>query len=155
MYTIQRLPEIAPEGETLLGLARLCYTCGICVGDCPAARFSEDFNPRHIFLRVCLGLEEDLIGERSPIWKCTTCYTCYERCPAGVRPLEVILALRNVCYRRGKAPEVLGKVRDRVFESGATGRPGARVAGQREALGLPAITPGTGDSLEGLRLERG
>ena len=123
-------------------LARLCYTCGICVGDCPAARFSDDFNPRQIFLKVCLGIEEGLVGEASPIWKCTTCYTCYERCPAGVKPLDVILALRNRSFRGGGAPESVNAVRESVLAGGMVGTPTKRIKDLRDRMNLPDLTDG-------------
>jgi len=123
-------------------LARLCYSCGICVGDCPAARFSEDFNPRQIFLKVCLGIGEDLVGEASPIWKCTTCYTCYERCPAGVKPLDVIIALRNLSFREGNSPETVGKIRQSVLAKGVAGALTQRAIDLREKMGLPRTEPG-------------
>jgi heterodisulfide reductase subunit C len=120
-------------------MARLCYTCGICVGDCPAARFSDDFNPRQIFLKACLGIEDGLVGEASPIWKCTTCYTCFERCPAGVKPLDVILALRNLSYSRGSFPEGLETVRSSVLSAGMVGVVTQRVKDLRRKLDLPAL----------------
>ncbi len=101
MYTIERKSSQDLDRIAIQDAARLCFACSICVGDCPAARFSEDFNPRQIFLKVALGIEEGLVGSESPIWKCTTCYTCYERCPAGTKPLDVILALRNLSLDRG------------------------------------------------------
>jgi heterodisulfide reductase subunit C len=120
-------------------LARLCYSCGICVGDCPAARFSEDFNPRQIFLKVCLGIEDGLVGEHSPIWKCTTCYTCHERCPAGVKPLDIILALRNLSYGRASYPEGLGNVRSSVLAGGMVAVPTKRIKDLRQKMGLPSF----------------
>jgi heterodisulfide reductase subunit C len=120
-------------------LARLCYTCGICVGDCPAARFSDDFNPRQIFLKVCLGIEDGLVGEASPIWKCTTCYTCYERCPAGVKPLDVILALRNRSFERGAAPDAVKAVRASVLAGGMVGTPTKRIKDLRHRMNLPDL----------------
>ena len=56
-----------------------CYQCGSCVAVCPAARFSDDFNPRDIMLKTLLGKQEELIGTDSIIWQCTNCYSCYER----------------------------------------------------------------------------
>jgi heterodisulfide reductase subunit C len=145
-------PEL--ERIALVDLARLCYSCGICVGDCPAARFSDDFNPRHIFLKVCLGIEEGLVGRTSPIWKCTTCYTCYERCPAGVKPLDVILALRNSSYRRDSFPEALGAIRSSVLSTGMVGTPTQRVRDLREKMNLPALPEdGAGTDLRGLANE--
>ena len=139
MYTIQG--KAKPELSQIAGadLARLCYTCGICVGDCPAARFSDDFNPRQIFLKVCLGIEDGLVGEDSPIWKCTTCYTCHERCPAGVKPLDVILALRNLSYGRGSCPGVLKDVRAAVLAGGMVGPATQRVKDLRAKMDLPPL----------------
>jgi heterodisulfide reductase subunit C len=141
MYKVRDIPE---ELDRIgrLELARLCYACGICVGDCPAARFSDDFNPRQIFLKVCLGIEDGLVGPESPIWKCTTCYTCYERCPAGVKPLEVILALRNLSFRRDAAPDVLRSTRDGVLAHGMVGILTERIKEIRAELGLPEVGDG-------------
>jgi heterodisulfide reductase subunit C len=129
-------------------LARLCYSCGICVGDCPAARFSDDFNPRQIFLKVCLGVGRDLVGEDSPIWKCTTCYTCYERCPAGVKPLDAIIALRNLSFREGTSPEGVSSIRKSVLEKGVAGALTKRAVDLREKMGLPATETADEKELE-------
>jgi heterodisulfide reductase subunit C len=151
MYRIPGAANTELDRIARADLARLCYTCGICVGDCPAARFSEDFNPRQIFLKVCLGLEEGLVGENSPIWKCTTCYTCYERCPAGVKPLDIILALRNLSFRRGSCPEAIGSVRSGVLSGGMVGTPSTRIKDLRRKMGLPDLCDGaSGSDLEGL-----
>jgi heterodisulfide reductase subunit C len=139
MHKLERTRDTDLSRIAQADLARLCYTCGICVGDCPAARFSEDFNPRQIFLKVCLGIEDGLVGEKSPIWKCTTCYTCYERCPAGVKPLDVILALRNLSYSRGACPGGLRNVRASVLEGGMVAAPTQRVRELRQKLDLPAL----------------
>ena len=150
MYTIG--DSTSKEIDAIGGreLARLCYSCGICVGDCPAARFSEDFNPRQIFLRVCLGIGQDLVGDKSPIWKCTTCYTCYERCPAGVKPLDVIIALRNLSFRAGTSPEAVAKIRESVIGTGVAGALTPRAMGLRDKMGLPETGPGDRQELESL-----
>lgn len=139
MYKIEGTSETDLARIARADLARLCYTCGICVGDCPAARFSDDFNPRQIFLKVCLGIEDGLVGEASPIWKCTTCYTCYERCPAGVKPLDVILALRNLSYDRDSCPESVKNVRSGVLAGGMVGVPTQRVKDLRQRMDLPGL----------------
>jgi heterodisulfide reductase subunit C len=139
MYKIEGKSEAELSRIARADLARLCYTCGICVGDCPAARFSDDFNPRQIFLKVCLGIEDGLVGEASPIWKCTTCYTCYERCPAGVKPLDVILALRNLSYDRDSCPEGVKNVRSSVLAGGMVGVPTQRVKDLRRRFELPDL----------------
>jgi heterodisulfide reductase subunit C len=143
MYTLDRIPNTDLTAISLRDMARLCYTCGICVGDCPAARFSDDFNPRQIFLKVCLGIEEGITGADSPIWKCTTCYTCYERCPAGVKPLDVILALRNLSFSKNSCPESLGSIRNSVLSRGAVAAVTEHIARLRQEMDLP---PGGSDT---------
>lgn len=150
MYTIGSSTSTEVDAIGARELARLCYSCGICVGDCPAARFSEDFNPRQIFLKVCLGIGRDLAGENSPIWKCTTCYTCYERCPAGVKPLDVIIALRNMSFSGGTSPDGVAKIRQSVLETGIAGALTKRATDLREKMGLPGTGPGDKQELESL-----
>jgi heterodisulfide reductase subunit C len=150
MYSVNPGQDIDLDRISRLDLARLCFACGICVGDCPAARFSEDFNPRQIFLKVCLGIGEGIVGEDSPIWKCTTCYTCYERCPAGVKPLDIIIALRNLSFSKNSCPEGLRRVRECVLARGATGEPTERIMEIRRAMGLPDEAPGLDLDLEPL-----
>ncbi len=83
---------------------RECFQCSACVADCPAARRSARFNPREIMLKTLLGLAESLVCEDSAVWDCTTCYTCKERCPQGVHPIEVITALKNRIAAAGLLP---------------------------------------------------
>lgn len=97
-----------------------CYQCGACVADCPANNYSNTFNPRLILLKALLGFEDELIGPDSDIWNCTNCYTCSERCPQDVRPVDVIIALKNLCVLRAQAPEVVSKIAQSVRETGIT-----------------------------------
>ena len=137
--------------STLGGEAHnFCYQCGACVGDCPAAMYSVDFNPREILLQALLGNEEALTGEDSPIWNCTNCYTCYERCPQAVRPVEVIIALKNICYQKmTSAPEVNQIVKS-VQSSGRTVKITSLSDRRRKELGLPEIKTVPMDELEKL-----
>lgn len=139
MYTVERIPSQDLDRIGMQDAARLCFACSICVGDCPAARFSDDFNPRQIFLKVALGIEDGLIGRDSPIWKCTTCYTCYERCPAGTKPLDVILALRNLSLARGSCPEAVETVRASVVKKGMASPLTDRVRNLRREMNLPDV----------------
>ena len=116
-----------------------CYQCGACVAVCPAARYSDDFNPRDILLKTLLGEEEYLIGPTSVIWKCTNCYSCYERCPQDVRPVEVIIALKNYCQQAGLAPEVIDKFSEAVSKTGRSVLVTSAVNRKRKELGLEEI----------------
>lgn len=116
-----------------------CYQCGACVADCPAGNYSKDFNPRLILLKAILGFEDELISAESEIWDCTNCYTCSERCPQDVRPIDVIIALKNICVREGKAPQFVGKVYGSVLESGITTKMSSLVEKRREEFGLSPV----------------
>jgi len=116
-----------------------CYQCGACVADCPAGIYSESFNPRLIMLMAILGFEDELIRPDSEIWDCTNCYTCSERCPQDVRPVDVIIALKNMCVKLGKAPALIRKNSDAVLESGISTRVTSLTERRRKEFGLPPI----------------
>ena len=116
-----------------------CYQCSACVAVCPAARFAENFNPRTILLKALLGMEEALIGKDSPIWLCTNCYSCYERCPQDVRPIEVIISLKNMAVEKGTAPENVVKLSENIGKTGISITMTSAVNRMRQELGLPEL----------------
>ena len=115
------------------------YQCGACVAQCPAARYNDAFNPRAIVLDALLGREEKLLSPDSPIWLCTNCYSCYERCPQDVRPIEVIIALKNMASERGVAPSAVSALTANITKSGVSGIVTPAVQRMREGLGLPPL----------------
>jgi len=116
-----------------------CYQCGACVADCPASMYSEGFNPRLIILKTLLGFEEELIRPDSEIWNCTNCYTCSERCPQEVRPIDVIIALKNICVDENKAPEIVNNISGTVLTDGITTRVTSVTERRRKELGLGKV----------------
>jgi heterodisulfide reductase subunit C len=123
-------------------LANYCYQCGACVGDCPAATYSGgEFNPREIMLKILYGLSAALVKEDSSVWKCTSCYNCHERCPQEVKPVEVIIALKNVLADEGLTPAPIEKVIKAFEKTGRTVAPNPAIDRRREALGLPPLPP--------------
>ena len=122
-------------------LASFCYQCGACVGDCPAAIYSDTFNPREIMLKVLYGLGEELLGDDSVLWQCTHCYNCHERCPQEVKPVEVIISLKNMLADRGLYPAPVNKVIKTFEETGRTTPVNSAVQRQRERFGLPPLPP--------------
>jgi heterodisulfide reductase subunit C len=116
-----------------------CYQCGACVAQCPAAKYNDAFNPRQILLDVLLGRADELLGPDSPIWLCTNCYSCYERCPQDVRPIEVIIALKNLASELGKAPEDVATLTGNITKAGVSGVITPTVHKMRERLGLKPI----------------
>jgi heterodisulfide reductase subunit C len=122
-------------------LASFCYQCGACVGDCPAATYSTTFNPREIMLKVLYGLGEELLTADSILWQCTNCYNCHERCPQEVKPVEVIISLKNMLADRGIYPETVEKIIQTFEETGRTTPLSPAVDRQRERFGLPPLLP--------------
>lgn len=116
-----------------------CYQCGACVGDCPSARFSEDFNPRTIMLQVLYGQEEELIGPDSPIWLCSNCFTCFDRCPQNVKPIEVIIALKNLMEERGISPKRAEQAAAGLLKTGRSALVTSATHRRRAELGLPEL----------------
>ena len=126
--------------ETVEGdLANFCYQCGACVGDCPAATYSGVFNPREIMLKVLYGLQHELLGPDSVIWECTNCYACHERCPQQVKPVEIIISLKNMLAARGGAPDVVDKVIHTFETTGRTVPYSPAIDKQRAKFGLAPL----------------
>ena len=129
--------ELAEKVEG--NLASFCYQCGACVGDCPSARFSEDFNPRQIMQAVLYGLEEEVVGESSPVWQCSNCFTCFDRCPQNVKPIEVIIALKNLMRERGIVPKGVDRLVEGLRKTGRSAMVTSATHRRREELGLPPL----------------
>ncbi len=122
-------------------LASYCYQCGACVGDCPAATYSDEFNPREIMLKVLYGLGEELLVKDSILWQCTNCYNCHERCPQEVKPVEVIISLKNMLADLGIYPDPVQKIIKTFETTGLTVPLSSAVTRMREQFGLPPICP--------------
>jgi heterodisulfide reductase subunit C len=131
-------------------LANFCYQCGACVGDCPATRYSPAFNPREIMLKVLYGLEGELLGEDSVLWECTNCYTCHERCPQDVKPVEVVISLKNMLADRGLAPPAADKVIQTFMGNGRTVPDNPAIDKQRAKFGLPPLSTVPMDEIRAL-----
>jgi len=127
--------------DRLIGgeLHSYCYQCGACVGDCPAAKYSKQFNPRKIMLMAQMGMKEKLVCKDSIVWECTNCYNCYERCPQDVRPVEVIVALKNMITEEGLEPDDVKKIVDSVKKNGRTVDISNLVNRRRTELGLKPL----------------
>jgi heterodisulfide reductase subunit C len=131
-------------------LASFCYQCGACVGDCPATTYSDTFNPREIMLKVLYGLGEELLTEDSILWECTNCYNCHERCPQQVKPVEVIISLKNMLADRGIIPPSVKKIIETFETTGRTTPISSAVHKQRERFGLPPLQPVPMDEIHAL-----
>ncbi len=76
----------------------MCYQCGMCTGNCPAAA-SMDVSPREIIELIRLGLEEDIASSKT-VWTCASCLACTVNCPRGFDLSKVMEAIRLLTLRR-------------------------------------------------------
>ena len=90
--------EIArePGGEKL----SRCFQCGTCSASCPVRSIDDRYNPRKILRMAILGMKSRVLSSEF-IWLCSSCYSCYERCPQDVRITDVMTAIKNVAVREG------------------------------------------------------
>jgi heterodisulfide reductase subunit C len=101
-------------------------------------------------LKALLGFKDELIAPDSDIWNCTNCYTCSERCPQDCRPVDVIIAMKNMCVSEGKAPDLVIATSDAVLQSGSTTRSSPLVDKRRQQFGLKPIAAAPVDELQSM-----
>jgi heterodisulfide reductase subunit C len=88
-----------PGGEKILD----CIQCGTCSGSCPAGMYGE-LSPRKIIAMVKADMREEVLTGRA-IWQCMSCYSCAARCPKGIKPTDLMYALRRLAIKEGKFPD--------------------------------------------------
>lgn len=76
-----------------------CYQCGVCSGGCPA-NFVMDYTPRQILRMVQLGMKEKILNSTT-IWLCSSCNTCFTRCPREIEIPEVMASLKSIAIKEG------------------------------------------------------
>jgi heterodisulfide reductase subunit C len=77
---------------------QLCYQCGMCSGNCPAAS-NMDISPRRIIELARLGLEEEIANSKT-VWTCASCLACAVNCPRGFDLSKVMEAIRLLTLRK-------------------------------------------------------
>jgi len=128
-----------------------CFACGTCTAGCPVRAINEEYNPRRIIRMALLGMRERVLRSEF-IWLCSTCYTCDERCPQGVRIADVMIVLKNIAVKDGYIPNayalqvrLLG-TQGRLYEIDDFDNR------RRERLGLPALRNDSDEIMEILRI---
>ncbi|NNL76741.1 MAG: (Fe-S)-binding protein [Desulfobacterales bacterium] len=93
METVAPFIEVIDEIKEAGGeVFKLCFQCGMCDVVCPWNRV-RNFSMRKIIREAAFGLTEI---EGDNIWRCTTCGTCPQQCPRGVKQIDVSVSLRRV-----------------------------------------------------------
>ncbi|MEA5573531.1 4Fe-4S dicluster domain-containing protein [Calothrix sp. UHCC 0171] len=88
---------LAEGGES--AAIKACMQCGTCSGGCTNADLM-DILPRSLVLMVQRGEWEKVLQSNS-LWLCTSCQICTSRCPRGVRPSDVIEAVKAIAIQQG------------------------------------------------------
>ena len=124
------------------GLDRIkaCYQCGTCTGGCPSGRRTA-IRTRALIRRALLG--DETVFESPDLWLCSTCYTCFERCPRKVPTTDVIIKLRNMAAQRHHMRQGHVDLSKVLINTGHGVPINDNTIKLREALGLPGKPPTT------------
>jgi Fe-S oxidoreductase len=94
-----------------------CIQCGKCTGGCPMAMKTK-LNPRMIIYRLLVAGNGFNLEGREELWDCTTCNTCYSRCPKEVNPMETMIALRSAIVEKGRVHPNVKTALESTFRHG-------------------------------------
>ena len=142
MYGEDTHPEFTDSVEKIsMSIPHMCYQCGTCTASCPSAPRST-YRIRKFVRRVLLGLETEALTDPD-LWLCTTCYSCTDRCPRDIAPTDVIMAMRNLAFKRDIIPVNFLKTVQAIYTTGH-GVPNNDVnRAARVKLGMDADPPTT------------
>ncbi len=90
--------------------------------------------------KALLGLKDEVLSSEE-LWYCTTCYTCYERCPRGVRTTDIIRVIRNIAAKSGRMKEQHKRVARLLIRFGHAVPITDEFKEIRKALGLSELPP--------------
>ena len=122
---------------------RACINCGTCTGSCPSGRRTA-YRTRSVLRRALTG-DESVLADIG-IWFCSTCYTCYERCPRDIPVTDMIIKLRNIAVEEGYILDThFGLANEAFYKTGhgvpANGEANQKWRDLRESYGLPPLPP--------------
>lgn len=92
MELVEKIQNIS--GESVLS----CYQCGLCSGSCPL-RFAMDLSPTQVIRLIQLESIEKILSSNT-FWICSTCFSCFARCPREINITKIMEALRQIKLRR-------------------------------------------------------
>ncbi|MBM3307272.1 MAG: (Fe-S)-binding protein [Candidatus Eisenbacteria bacterium] len=124
-----------------------CIQCGRCTAGCPVSRRTH-LNVRKVVYEGLTAVGAKDASGRPEAWNCTTCSNCTERCPKGVKPMELLIGLRSAAIEKGKAQPT---IRDALESTLRHGNPWGRIRDKRmewaEGLDVPVLDDGGKASL--------
>ena len=126
----------------------VCFQCGTCSGACPSGRRTP-YKIRQLVRRAVMGLKEDVISDDT-IWMCTTCYECQERCPRGIKIVDVVKAVRNEAAKAGYMAPAHKATGSFVLKTGHGVPINPATRELRKKIGLSELPPTTHEFPEAL-----
>lgn len=130
--------EVIDAGAESLAL---CFQCGTCTGACPSGRRTP-YRVRQVVRKSLMGFKEDVISDDT-LWMCSTCYECQERCPRGIKIVDIIKIARNYASQAGymaKAHKMTGSF---VIKTGHGVPINDATMALRKSVGLDELPPTT------------
>ncbi|OGP69133.1 MAG: hypothetical protein A2169_04160 [Deltaproteobacteria bacterium RBG_13_47_9] len=94
-----------------------CYQCGKCTGGCPVSLKSK-LNIRRLMIEGVLKSNLEWISEREELWDCTTCKTCTLRCPRGLKPMDLVIGMRETLVEEGHIPKTIIEAMENAYKHG-------------------------------------
>ena len=82
-----------PGGEQIID----CIQCGTCSGSCPTSHLMTH-SPRRLIAMTRAGMRDEVLSSPD-IWLCTSCYSCYVRCPRGIKVTDLMYAYKRLSAR--------------------------------------------------------
>lgn len=138
--------EVIRQGGNTLNL---CIQCGTCTASCPSGRLTA-FRIRKIYRMAQLGLKDDVLSSEE-LWHCTTCYNCYERCPRGVKTVDIVFTLRNMAVKAGFMAKAHRIGAGYLLKYGHLVPINSEIKEARKTLKLPEMPPTVQSDTEGLK----
>jgi Fe-S oxidoreductase len=106
---------------------KFCYQCGKCETVCPWNRV-RDFRVRRIINQSKFGV---VPFESEDVWLCATCNNCVQRCPRGVKIIDVMRAVRRLLVPDGVVPASLPSLRSTMTNIASVGNPWGQEPNER------------------------
>jgi heterodisulfide reductase subunit C2 len=130
--------EVMDAGAETLAI---CFQCGTCTGACPSGRRTP-YRIRQVVRKSLLGLKKEVIADDT-LWMCTTCYECQERCPRGIKIVDIVKIVRNHAAQAGYMGSAHKAVGSFVIKTGHGVPINDATMALRKSVGLGELPPTT------------